>query len=400
MKVCVVGAGIAGLTAAYYLARDGHSVTILERERHAGMVTSYANGAQISVSNSEVWTTWSNIGKAARWMFKEDAPLLLRPSLHPDKVLWMLRFLYHTVRNDYERNTIETIKLGLEARELYKQIYKEEQIQHDRSECGILHIYKSSQYFNAAIDAGLLYRHAGCDYDIVHPDQILNIEPALREATLIVGGAWTPNDSVGDIHKFCKQLAYLLQIKYGVRTQYSYSVEGIHDIDAIDAFDAIVLANGVGATKLSAALGERLPVYPVKGYSITVDLNSTTAQYAPHVSILDDEAKIVCSRLGNRLRVAGTAELDGENYDIRHDRIAPLLRWVHKTFPQIDTDNYSSWACLRPMTPNMLPIVRRSTVNRRVYYHAGHGHLGWTLAPATAQHLASIIRSDYGKTIV
>ena len=145
------------------------------------------------------------------------------------------------------------------------------------------------------------------------------------------------------------------------------------------------------AVKLSKTIGDRLPIYPVKGYSVTVNLDEDSYDHSPYRSILDDQAKIVCSRIGNRLRVAGTAELAGENYDIRRSRIEPLLNWIHVNFPEVNTSDYHSWACLRPMTPNMMPIVRQSKKNKKVFYHAGHGHLGWTLAAATAQQLLDTI---------
>ena len=154
-------------------------------------------------------------------------------------------------------------------------------------------------------------------------------------------------------------------------------------------YDKIVVASGVGSVKLSRSIGDRLPIYPVKGYSITI--NNVDPMYLPKTSLLDDQAKIVTSSLGNRFRVAGTAELAGENYDIIHDRIKPLLNWVHTNFPDINTHDYSSWACLRPMTPNMMPIVKQSKKYHKVYYHTGHGHLGWTLAPATALQLTKLM---------
>jgi D-amino-acid dehydrogenase len=166
----------------------------------------------------------------------------------------------------------------------------------------------------------------------------------------------------------------------------------IDNIKNIDHYDQIVIANGVGSVKLARSFGDDLPIYPVKGYSITI--NDVDPKYLPKVSLLDDQAKIVTSTLGNKLRVAGTAELSGENYDVRQDRIIPLLKWVHTNFPNIDTNDYTSWACLRPMTPNMMPIVKRSKKNSKVYYHTGHGHLGWTLSPLTAKMLVTLINKD------
>jgi D-amino-acid dehydrogenase len=154
------------------------------------------------------------------------------------------------------------------------------------------------------------------------------------------------------------------------------------------------VANGVHAQQIGQQLKDKLNIYPVKGYSITIDIDALSRPYCPTVSLLDDEAKIVTSTLGNQLRVAGTAELDGYNRDIRRERIEPLLNWVEKNFPGINTRNYTSWACLRPMTPDMMPIVRRSQNNSKVWYHCGHGHLGWTLSLATANELVKQIQDD------
>jgi len=390
-NIVVVGAGIAGVTAAYYLVKAGHKVTVIEQERYAAMRTSYANGGQISVSNSETWTTWSNIQKGIKWMFTKDAPLLIRPSLEWNKIKWILSFLKETILDTYARNTVETIRLGLDARKLYEEIVKEEGIDFDQQPCGILHFYKDSKLLTHAHLVKEMYHGNGCDWELLNNQKTIKIEPALKDSQNILGGVWTRSDSVGDIHKFCQQLAQVLNEKYHVEFVYNKQIKNINELSD---YDAVVLANGIGSVALAKTIGESLPVYPVKGYSITIPAKDQKSYDAmPKVSLLDDQAKIVCSLLGRRLRVAGTAELTGENYDIRRDRIQPLLNWVHTNFPEVDTSEYSSWACLRPMTPNMMPIVRPSEKNPKVYYHTGHGHLGWTLAPATAKMLVGLIKS-------
>lgn len=390
-SIAVIGAGITGVLAAYYLARAGHKVTVLEQERHPAMRTSFANGGQVSVSNSEVWTTWSNVKKGLMWMLQKDAPLLIRPRLDLAQWRWMTKFLWNTVKGQYARNTAETIRLGMESRALYLKIIEEEGLAFDQSYCGILHFYKDEQYLQNAAEVKELYNAGGCEWNMLTPLQTVSMDPALGDLEDVVGGAWTPSDWTGDIHKFCIELANVLEKKYGVEFVFDFNVLASIKEDLFETFDAVVVSAGVGSVKIARMFGDSLPIYPVKGYSITVNVRNEDMKHVPKVSLLDDQAKIVTSTLGNRFRVAGTAELAGENYDIRRDRIEPLLNWVHENFPNIDTSDYSSWACLRPMTPNMMPIVAKSKTPN-VYYHTGHGHLGWTLSPATAKQLVSLIK--------
>jgi len=384
--IAVIGAGITGLTTAYYLARAGHSVQVYDQERYAAQRTSYANGGQISVSNSETWTTWANVVKGIKWLFKQDAPLLIRPSMDLSQWQWILKFLYHTAANDYARNTAQTIRMGLIARQLYEDIIAEEGIEFSRLRSGILHIYRDPAYMQAATLVQEMYQGNGCEWEILNQKQVCELEPTLYNCRSIIGGAWTESDWTGDIHQFCVGLERVLEQKYQVKFHYNTRV----DIKELNTYyDYIVISAGVGSELIARNIGDSLGIYPVKGYSITINIQDIAShRVMPRTSLLDDQAKIVSANFGNRFRVAGTAELAGENYDIRQDRIRPLLSWVHQNFPDIDARDYASWACLRPMTANMMPIVRRSLKNDRVYYNTGHGHLGFTLAPFTAQQTA------------
>jgi len=387
-SVAVIGSGIAGITAAYYLAKKEFDVTVFDKESYPAMACSYANGGQISVSNSQTWNTWSSVLKGIKWLSKKDAPLLLRPSLDWDKAKWLAKFLYHTANNEWARNTAETIRMGIEARHLYNQLEHDEDIQYERLNKGILHIYKNKKYFEEALLLKELYEGNGCEWQIVNSDKLLTVEPNLEYAKDLVGGIYTPSDWTGDIHKFCMKMYEVLKTKYNVRFFFN---KPINNIDGF-AYHNIVVANGSDARHLSKVIGDKLPIYPIKGYSITINLdNEKSRTYSPCVSLLDDEAKIVSSRFHNSLRVAGTAEITGDNWDIRKDRIQPLLNWVRDNFPLVDTRDFKSWACLRPMTPNMMPIVKQSKKEPNVFYHVGHGHLGWTLAPYTAKKLVDFI---------
>lgn len=387
-NIAVVGAGISGVLAAYYLAKAGHKVTVYEQERHPAMRTSFANGGQVSVSNSEVWTTWGNVAKGIKWMFKKDAPLLIRPTFEWAKIRWMTKFMWNTITARYAKNTAETIQLGMRSRDLYKDIIAEEGLEFDQSFKGILHFYKDAHYLANARSVKDLYEANGCQWDMLDPHQVHLTEPNLRNDGSVLGGAWTEDDWMGDIHKFCTELTAVLKNKYNVKFRFGDKISKLSDVGF---YDAVVVSSGVGSTELAKTVGDTIDVYPVKGYSITINLNDESFKHAPKTSLLDDEAKIVTSTLGRRFRIAGTAELTGENYDIRRDRIEPLLEWVHTNFPKINTHDYSSWACLRPMAPDMMPIVKQSENNPKVFYHTGHGHLGWTLSPATAKKLTIMI---------
>lgn len=380
MKVLVIGAGITGLTTAYYLQKQGFDVVIVDEESNPAMKCSYANGGQMSVSNSEVWNTWKNVFKGVKWMFKKDAPLLIRPSLDLEKISWLAKFLYHTARNDYEKNTLETIRMGLKSLENYEEIIKETKIKFDRSKCGILHIYNNDESYEEAIKAGEIYESMGVSWVPKTPNECQSLTGGWSP----INGIYTETDWTGDIKKFCDGLSNNLNLYYSEK-YYKPNIEYY-----FSSFDFVVVCAGVGSKKIASYFGDNLPVYPVKGYSITIEEYSKNFTGLPKVSIIDDDAKIVTSTLGDRLRVAGTAEFNGHNYDIRKDRIDPLIKWSSNKL-NIRPSKYSSWACLRPMTPNMLPIVRQSKKNPKVFYNTGHGHLGWTLAAYTAEVITNKI---------
>jgi D-amino-acid dehydrogenase len=279
-----------------------------------------------------------------------------------------------------------------------------ENIDFDLEERGILHVYRKDSSFRHAMSVNSLLAEGGLERHEVGPDDIRRLEPAL--AGTYVGGFFTPSDSTGDIHKFTRGLAaaclrrgahFLNEVSVtrltqsdasGVTVQWANGQPGVEH----SAFDGVVICAGVHSRRFAAMLGDRVNIYPVKGYSITVGLDDAESRSgAPWVSLLDDEAKIVTSRLGaGRFRVAGTAEFNGENRDIRADRIRPLVDWTRRCFPDIDTSRVEPWAGLRPMMPNMLPHV---AAGRRpgVFYNTGHGHLGWTLSGATAKIVAEIV---------
>ena len=383
MKALVIGAGITGVTTAYYLARADYDVTICDERKYPAMATSYANGGQLSASNAETWNSWRNIKKGIKWLTQPDAPLKINLTPELDKYSWFVKFMLE-IKNR-EVNTIETCRMALEAHKLYKDIADEEGIKFDKVEKGILHVYTKDEEFNLAKKTNDLYRRAGLDRWEVSPQEINKIEPALSNPD-IIGGYYNTSDFTGDIHKFCVELTKVLKNKYSV-------VFTSKPVNRLDYNGPVVVCAGVGSRKLANTIEDDLPIYPVKGYSITINNPGN----APWVSLLDDEAKIVTARLGkNRLRVAGTAEFNGYNTDIVQARIRPLIRWSERMFQDINTEDIKPWAGLRPMTPSMMPIVKQSKTRSNVWYNTGHGHLGWTLSAYTAQTIVEKIRGYNG----
>ena len=387
MKVNVIGAGITGLMSAYFLAKKGHQVTVYEKEMHPAMQCSYANGGQISVCNSETWNNWPTVWKGVKWMFQKDAPLLIGSTVSYRKAAWLAGFLKHTLADTHIENTIKTVELGLKSRELYKQVIKDEGLIFDQSAGGMMHVFTNTKDLAEAGNLKELFKAYGLDWELLTPKEVIKKDPAMDSFKNMTGGVFVKSDWSGDIHKFCYELTRVLREKYKVSFVFDQNIDDPRTLEGIT-----VLANGHSIYDSAKVLGEFLNVYPVKGYSITINLNDDTSRWScPVYPLLDNNVKIVTSRLGNRLRVAGTAELSDVNYDIRRDRVEPLLKWVHKNFPGINTHDYSSWACLRPMSSNMMPIVRQAKGYDNIYYHGGHGHLGWTLAAATGNQLAELI---------
>ena len=399
--IAVIGGGITGVTTAYALAKRGFNVTLFERHRYAAMETSFANGGQLSASNAEVWTHWSTILKGLKWMLKSDAPLLVNPAPTWHKLSWFAEFI--AAMPHYERNTVETARMAVAAREHLFAWAQEEGIDFDLKREGILHIYRDKKGFDHAGRVSAMLAKGGLPRRAVSPEEMKAIEPTL--AGTYYGGYFTESDSTGDIHKFTHGLAAAAE-RLGVRTLYGQEVTSVQTsgqqavvtvtqqaaTPSVHTFDGVVVCAGVASRDFAAQLGDRVNIYPVKGYSITVNLNDEKSQAgAPNVSLLDDETKLVTSRLGlNRFRVAGTAEFNGIDRDIRADRIRPLIAWVEQCFPNINTRSVVPWAGLRPMMPNMMPRVGRGKA-ANVFYNTGHGHLGWTLSAVTADMVGNVV---------
>jgi len=404
MHVVVMGAGVVGVTTAWYLRQHNHDVTVIDRQAKPAVETSRANGGQISVSHAEPWANPSAPLKVLRWLFKEDAPLLVRLRADPAQWRWCLRFLMECTPARTQRNICEIVSLGLYSRRSLGELRQSLGLTYDDLQKGILHFYTSAAELEAARAPAQVMREHGCDLTFVDPDEIVRIEPALRFARAkIVGGSITYADESGDACAFTRQLADACAAR-GVRFAFNTTVLGL-DQDrgriggvrvrtadgayASISGDAYVVCLGSYSPAVLKPLGIDLCIYPAKGYSATLPVRDPERAYT--VSLTDDEYKLVFSRLGARLRVAGTAELNGFDLDLNKARCAALVRRLTELFPgAADPDKAVYWTGLRPATPSNVPYIG-ATSYRDLFLNTGHGTLGWTHSCGSGRALADIV---------
>ena len=409
MKILVLGAGVIGTSTAWYLAGLGHEVVVVDRREGAGLETSFANGGQISVSHSEPWANPDAPAKLLKWLWREDSPLLFRLRLDPKQWSWGLRFFFECAPWRTRENSAQMVKLSAYSRQALAELRAETGIEYDALQRGILHYFTDRAAFADAAAAAPGLRRYGLDMEVKTPEESVAIEPALAAfAPRIVGATYTRTDESGDAHKFAANLARLAAGR-GVTFLYGRAIQGIRmgdgkvkgvvvspapegrgeGPDETLAADAYVVALGSYSPLLTRPIGIDLPIYPAKGYSATVPI--TARAKAPTVSITDDAAKIVFSRLGERLRIAGTAELSGYSTDLNQVRCEALTRRAREVFPgAADYDHAEFWTGLRPSTPSNVPLIGR-TRYPNLYLNTGHGTLGWTMAAGSGKALAEII---------
>lgn len=423
MKIIILGAGIIGVSTAWHLLEQGHEVTVVERQPDAALETSFANAAQISVSYCEPWANRDAPLKALKWMFRNDAPLLFRPTLDWQQWRWGLQFLGQCNDTAFERNVQQLVALGAYSHAALKDVVRATGIEYQRLERGIAHYYTDQKSFDTAGDAAALMRRYGVSRRVVGRDELLRIEPALRPfAHRIVGGTYTASDESGDARVFTQALANAC-VARGAEFLYNQDIMRLNTLGgAIDSIairarstraggqndqenlrhlkaDQFVAACGSYTAPLLRTVGVDLPIYPGKGYSATFPILRPEA--APLVSTIDDELKIAISRLGNQLRVAGTIEVGG--YDLSldsplararcqmlSDRIETVLPGVCDTRNEAQGGQPNYWTGLRPATPTNIPYIGRTKVGR-LWVNAGHGTLGWTHGAGSGKALAGLI---------
>jgi len=400
MKIVVIGAGVIGVTSAWYLARDGHQVTVLERRTGPGLETSFANGGQISTSHAMPWSSPAVPGQLLRWFGRPRAPLKLRLRGDREQFAWCLRFLRECLPARHLRNATHSLRLALFSRGELDQLRQETAIRNDHAECGILSVFTSERDFDRGRDTANFLADHGVRQEILLGEEVLRVEPALGGAENVVGGVYSPDDQVGDAYLFTAALAAAAQ-RRGVRFYHQVRVTGLQRtagrISAVVTTkgllktEAVVLCAGSYSAALLRPLELELPVYPVKGYSVTLPIVNPAA--APKVSLSDEAHKLVISRLGNRLRAAGTAEIAGHDTTLNRRRAETVLDALLALLPKAgDPARAEFWTGLRPMTPDGPPVLGATPIPN-LFLNTGHGTLGWTMAAGSARLLADVVAS-------
>jgi len=404
MKVIVLGAGLLGVTSAYFLRQQGYEVTVVDRQASAAAETSFANGGQISVSHAEPWANPGAPLKVLKWLGKEDAPLLFRLRADARQWRWGLQFLRECTPARTRHNIEQIVRLGTYSRDTLQQLRRDRDIAYDERTQGILHFYTSQQEFDAAEAPAAQMRELGCDRRVISADEAVKIEPALAHIRpQLAGATYTSEDESGDANRFARELVKRCE-QDGVQFLMSHTVTALRtaggEIDHVEATDnegrfrrlradAYVLAMGSLSPLLAKPLGIELLIYPAKGYSVTMPVKD--ASMAHQVSLTDDEFKLVFSRLGDRLRIAGTAELNGYDRDLNRVRCEAIVRRVEELFPGAgDTEQAQFWTGLRPATPSNVPLIGRTKVGK-LFLNSGHGTLGWTHACGSGKSIARIV---------
>ena len=425
--IAVLGAGVVGVTTAWYLRQAGYDVTVIERESAAGMQTSFANGGQISVSHATPWANPATPIKALKWLFKEDAPLLYRLRADKAQLKWALQFLKECRADRADANLVQMVHLGLYSRDTLQKLRADIGINYEQQTRGIMHFYTSQTEFDAAIAPTKRMQALGCERYFIDINNAASLEPALYPiAHKLKGATYTSRDESGNAHLFTQRLAERCT-EQGVKFLYNTEVLAlntdahstcphIHSMTLRPAgenaqtfsADHYVIALGCHSVPLVKPLNIHLPIFPAKGYSATYKVNPRAPHLAPFISLIDDEYKLVMSRLGDKLRVAGTAEFNGYNLDLNVTRCEAITARVQQIFPKgIIANSVQYWTGLRPMTPSNVPLIGRAHMGQirhgsqhtdatfdNLWLNTGHGTLGWTHACGSAKAISLLIQGE------
>ena len=403
MQVLVLGSGVIGTSIAYYLARDGHQVTVVDRQPAPAMETSFANAGEVSPGYSAPWAGPGVPLKAIKWLLMHHSPLVIKPTLDPTMWRWCLAMLRNCTEARYRINKSRMVRLAEYSRDCLRQLREETGIRYDERAQGTLQLFRTQKQLDGVGKDVEILQQYGVPYQVLDRAGYLLYEPALAQVKeKFVGALRLPGDETGDCFLFTQRLAEMAR-ELGVKFEFGVNIERIVQAGGAVASvhtdrgdlraDRYVLALGSYSPLLARPLGIELPVYPVKGFSITVPI--TEAQHAPESTIMDETHKVAVTRLGDRIRVGGTAQLSGYNLDLERGRRETLEFVVTDLFPRGgDVERAEFWTGLRPMTPDGTPILGRCKLDN-LLLATGHGTLGWTMAAGTGRVMADLIS---GKT--
>jgi D-amino-acid dehydrogenase len=399
MKVLVLGAGVVGVASAYYLARAGHDVTVIERRDQAGLETSFANAGQVSPGYSSPWAAPGIPVKALKWLLMKHRPLVIWPMADPAMWRWGFSMLANCTSAAYARNKARMVRLAEYSRDSLRDLRHETGIAYDDRQRGTLQLFRTQQQLDhIGADTVVLDRYH-VPYEVLDAAGCVAAEPALAPVSgTIVGGLRLPQDETGDAHQFTQRLAAIAEahgvvFRYGVTINAlraeAGAITGVETGAGLLTADRYVLALGSYSPLLLRAHGIYLPVYPVKGYSITIPISDPDA--SPVSTVMDETYKVAITRLGERIRVGGTAEMAGYSQTLRAPRRATLEKSVTDLFPRGgDVSKASFWTGLRPMTPDGTPVIGPTKL-QNLFLNTGHGTLGWTMACGSGRLLADLV---------
>lgn len=398
MKVAVLGAGIIGVTSAYQLAKAGHEVVVIDRQTGPALETSFANAGEVSFGYCSPWAAPGIPQKALKWIFMKHAPLILRPKFDVAMLSWMTRMLANCTSERYALNKSRMLRLSDYSRHALATLRDETGIAYDERMQGTLQLFRTQAQLDASAKDVRALAADGIPYEVLDRDGCIRYEPALGHVReKIVGGLLTPKDETGDCFKFTNALSKKAE-ELGVRFSYGTKISGL-DVEAGQvrgvqtdggrvAVDAVVVALGSYSPLLVKPFGIELPVYPVKGYSLTIPI--TDATRSPESTVMDETYKIAITRLGDRIRVGGMAEISGYNNDLGQARRRTLEHSVTDLFPGGDVTKASFWSGLRPMTPDGTPVIGPTKI-AGLYLNTGHGTLGWTMSTGSARVISDLV---------
>ncbi|SCB42410.1 D-amino acid dehydrogenase small subunit [Bradyrhizobium yuanmingense] len=399
MKVLILGSGVIGVTSAYYLARAGHEVTVVDRQPEPALETSFANAGEVSPGYSSPWAGPGVPVKAIKWLLMKHGPLVIRPKLDPVMWVWLLKMLRNCTSARYAVNKSRMIPIAEYSRDALRDLRRDIGIQYDERSQGTLQLFRYQAQLDGTAEDIAVLKQYGVPFEVLNREGCIAVEPALAGVKeKFVGGRRLPQDETGDCHMFTQALARHAQA-LGVRFLFNTSIDrivtdgarvsGVATSAGLLQADAYVLALGSWSSRLLAPLGISLPVYPVKGYSITVPIKDASG--APESTVMDESYKVAITRLGNRIRVGGTAEISGYSDKLYDARRATLDHSLTDLFPRGgDLSKATFWSGLRPMTPDGPPVIGR-THYANLHLNTGHGTLGWTMSCGSGRVLADML---------